>query len=167
MIVRLTDSQLKACYAHATSAAKAWLDRGEPVGRVMIDVPMPPIGWRLLLDDLSAQAFNAYGQRKGRASGSLHRAVIRISRALARLEAHPAFRANSALPGEDDAVFLAWPTDPDGAISPYPTQWAPYLMVPHWRTVGGVRVTVWSGVVTFDHPDRLLQPAEHEAFVTA
>ena len=165
MIIRLTESQFRACYAYATPAAKVWLLRAEPVGKTMLDVPMPPIGWRTLLEAMTADAFNAYGQRKGRRPGSLHRAIKRISHSLAHLEAHPAFKANMALPGENDSVFLAWPADPDGAISPYPTRWAPYLMVPHWRTVGGMRVTAWSGLATFTHPDPILQPEAHYAFI--
>lgn len=167
MIVRLTSAQHDVCKILGTPLHREWLDKAERAGKEQWDAPMPPIGWRTLLELLTAEAFNAYGQRNGRAPGSIHRAVQRISSSLAHVEAHPAFKANTALPGEDSSVFLAWPTDPDGAISPYPTRWAPYLMVPQWRTVGGMRVTVWSGVVTFDHPDPLFDPANHDAFIDA
>lgn len=166
MIVRLTTAQLNACRAVAHPLHVAWLEEATPAGKASWDVPMPPIGWRQILDRLSAEAFTIYGQRKSRVSGSFHRAVKRVAGSLAHLEAHPAFNG-AALPGEHDAIFLAW-WAPEGGYTPYPVldskgSWA---MEPEWLTVGGIRVTRWrASLPLVRDADDLLDPSVHYAFI--
>ena len=124
---------------------------------------MPPVGWLKLRDRMMSEAFNVFGQRAGRAKGSLHRAVKRISLGLATLEAHPAFR-DAALPGEVDTVFLAWP-DHEQMWSPYPTGQRPRILLPTWSTVGGIRVTMWWANLEFAYEDPMFNPAEHVRFI--
>lgn len=170
MIVRLTTAQRDACSAVGDELHRSWLDRAEPVGKTAWDAPMPPIGWNQILNRLTAAAFNPYGQRKSRMSGSFHRAVKRVATSLAHLEAHPAF-GGAAMPGEHDTIFVAWGSA--GAWSPYPAGRPPRLLLPQWSTVGGIRVTTWADALDADtayshmeRPDPLLAPAEHLAFLS-
>jgi hypothetical protein len=165
VIVRLTDAQRKACWRHGAHEHRVWLERAERAGKVTWDIPMPPIGWKTLLDRLSQDAFNLHGQRRGRKrAGSLYRAISRIAGVLADLEAHPAFN-EAALPGESTVLLLAWPGH-ERPFSPYPTDGGARLLVPQWVTVGGVRVTIWSPSRYFAYEEEILRPEAHLAFVT-
>jgi hypothetical protein len=166
MIIRLTDAQRQTCYAWGPPAAEPWLGRAERVGKTMWDVSMPPIGWRVTLERLTTEAFNAYGQRRGRKTGATHRAVKRISASLAHLEVHPAYH-RSALPGEHDTILTGWPLGT--WYAPYPSvdddEGSAISLVPAWSTVGGLRVTTWFGYVPsgWARPD--LDPGEHLKFI--
>lgn len=162
MIVRLTVAQYQTCYAYASAAAKAWLDDGTPVSKTMWDVPMPPIGWRLLLQAMTEDAYNAYGQRAGRAKGSLHRAIKRIAHSLAHLEAHPAFNGQ-ALPGEHDTFFTAWRKASE--LSPYPNDGDAVGLLPEWRTIGGIRVTTWYEYYPNGWAAPMYDPGSHLALI--
>lgn len=167
MIIRLTEAQLKTCYAYATAAHQRWLAEAEVASTTMRDVAMPPIGWRTLLELMTSDAYNVYGQRKGRRPGSLHRAIKRISHSLAHLEAHPAF-SGGALPGEDGTIFIAW-WRPNGGYTPYPDQDGSWTMVPEWSTVGGIRVTRWRAELPVIPCNMagVLNPTEHYSFSAA
>jgi hypothetical protein len=160
VIIRMTTAQRNACMAVGGELHQAWIFRAEKASKDMWDVPMPAIGWRQVLDGLTAAAFNPYGQRRSRVAGSMHRAVKRVATSLAHLEAHPAFNG-AALPGEHDTVFLAW-WAPDGGYSPYPNGDVSWMMQPEWLTAGGIRVTRWrsSLPIVADAGD-LLNPGEH------
>lgn len=170
MIVRLTDAQRAACELHGRQEHRLWLCEpptgcAERAGKASWDVPMPPVGWLTLLERLEATAFNQYGQRSSRVAGSVHRAARRLALRLARLEAHPAFHG-AGLPGEDSTVLLGW--DHGGAFTPYPTEGhgRAVWLLPEWKTVGGVRITVWfPGQPTPGWNGTSLDPAEHLQFV--
>lgn len=168
MIVRLTTAQRDACSAAGSELHRSWIDQAKPVGKATWDVPMPPIGWKLLLDRLTEVAFNPYGQRRSRVSGATHRAITKIAQLLAHFESHPAF-TRSALPGEHDTYIVGWPLGT--WYQPYPSDvddvGSAIALVPAWSTVGGIRVTTWIGYLPNAWPSRLLSPEAHLEFISA
>ena len=129
---------------------------------LMWTVLLPPIGWRTLQDRLVSEAFTTYGNGRG-GRETLRTALKRISRGLAELEAHPAFK-NQALPGFHYQQFLAW------GQSPYPdAQFEPAIMLPMWDTFGspGPPVTRWVPYYPVSYADFLLvlDPQTHWAFI--
>lgn len=166
MIVRLTTAQRDACSAAGGELHRSWIEQAEPVGKASWDVPMPPIGWKQILERLTAVAFNPYGQRKSRISGATHRAITKIAQPLARFESHPAF-TRTALPGEHDTFIVGWPLG--SWFQPYPSvvddPGSAIALVPAWSTVGGIRVTTWLGYRTAEWPSPLLSPEAHLGFI--
>jgi hypothetical protein len=161
VIVRITRKQLDQLGVCFTDAHYLWANRAVPDSKQMINVAMPPIGWRTLADEIPKHAFGPIGGRK-HDNYSLGSALRRISKGLVALEGHPAFKT-AALPGRHFEMFLAW------GDSPYPRLEAePSMLYPHTSEAGGIVMTQWRrhyDTGRFVPLDPLYEPGNHWAFM--
>lgn len=158
MIVRLTVTQRDNIASVATPLHEQWLyGHAERKSTNMLDISMPPIGWRTLADEIPQHAFGPMG---GRCDGmaTYGAGLRRISKQLAILESHPAFRT-AGLPGMHFEMFLVW------GDSPYPKLDAePSMLIPHPSTTGGIVMTEWRRHYAGHGYGDLYEPEVHWAF---
>lgn len=130
--LRLSEDLVEAMIEHRRARGKAH------------DYNLPAIGWRRVLDELTAQA---YGPLGGQLSGSesLYRALTRITDAVGLIETHPAFTLGRAAIGIHNDVFPAWVDthSVDPHRSPYPLiGYDPKMLRPKHQ-IQGERVYTW------------------------
>lgn len=156
----MTLNQLDQVAVAASEAHWFWIKQAnrDCSDRRMVDVAMPPIGWRTLANSIPEHAFGPLGGRKQKTE-SLGAGFRRINKALAILESHPAFRG-IGLVGRHFEMFLAW------GESPYPTAAVrPSLLLPRWSQPGGLAITDWSrSYLKRDPMEPLFKPSAHWAF---
>lgn len=153
----MTRKQLDQVGVAATEAHWWWIDRTSVSDGIMVDVTMPPIGWRTLADAIPQHAFGPLGGRKQKTE-SLAAGLRRISLSLAVLESHPAFKFQG-LRGRHFEMFVAW------GESPYPRlQAEPSMLLPHPREVGGIVMTEWRRHYSAHGYGDLFEPEFHWRF---
>lgn len=159
MIVRLTRKQSDHLEAIGTGRHADWIrNQTRGVTNRMVDIAMPPIGWKTLADTIPEYAFGPLGGRRGD-THCLGAALRRVSQVLARAEAHPALK-DLAVPGRYFEWFLAW------GPSPYPdARYEPAVMVPETSAQGGIVMTLWRRDYDLRPISALLQVCEHWAFL--
>jgi hypothetical protein len=162
MIVRLTHPQWNAVRSRIDPEMVEIMKEHRtsiPSGH---DYLLPAVGWRRVLDDLSAVA---YGPLGGKVTGSttLYRAIARISDKVGMMESHPAMTTGLAVAGIGTEVVPIWVSDDPyhERRSPYPSPHAKLLVFHPEHCTSRDRLLTWWRVGDSDPHQVLHDPAFH------
>lgn len=162
MIVTLTWAQWAACRLRLSEdLVEAMIEHRSARGKAH-DYTLPAIGWRRVMDELSAQA---YGPLGGQIAGAeaLYRALSKVTDIVGIVETHPAYTLGRAMIGIQKEVFPAWVDlhGPDPIRSPYPAAGCePRMLRPQHQFQGDNVYTWWLA----SEPKEM---AEHDIFELA
>jgi hypothetical protein len=120
LTVTLSYAQFRAARHYGTARHADYFDLAQLDGKRR-RVTMPVAGWKKLLDLLAEACFTKWGKvaRKQLADAdgvAAPEALAKISKAVAKIEAHPALRGEMVI-GFSQERFIVWPTvAPSGAL---------------------------------------------------
>lgn len=141
MVVRLTHAQWFAVRARISPhLIQILTEHRKPIGKSH-DYLLPAIGWRRVLDQLTAVA---YGPMGGKVAGgqTLYRAIQKIADAVGKIESHPALTVGRAVAGFSSDLIPAWCHIIER--SPYPVPaWHFTILQPEHLVRGNRMLTVW------------------------
>lgn len=174
MIVRLTQRQFATLIDIAVEDRRftPWFDRNErPKSRPgMVDVPMPAIGWRVLLAKLEEFLVGPRGGLRADAKRNALNARMRIAQQLNIMGSHPAL-SDIGILIKSTLVIPAWQLKPYSTVSGpdrvwkiYPTGGQFWILVPRQVEWGNKLITKWAPEQPVK-PVGLLDEREHLVFL--
>lgn len=135
-----------------------WMERGSPVTPTTWATTMPAIGWKMVLEALTLDAFGRDGRGRGDARSSTRNAVKAVARGVSLRDGHPSLRGEATL-GDHFEVLPAW--NRDGGWSAYPLIGAAFvLLIPVHLTSELGPVTRWHAQHSPELRDGTLQDPE-------
>lgn len=144
MIVRLTWAQWAACRIRLSEdLVEAMIEHRQARGKAHTYM-LPAIGWRRVMDELTAQAYGPLGGELNCAD-SLYRALGKVTDVVGIVETHPAYTLGRAMMGIHKEIFPAWVdlSPPDPIRSPYPHAGYQQRMLRPTHNFQGDHVYTW------------------------
>ena len=113
LTVTLSYAQFRACLYYGSIRHQQYLDNAALDGKKR-KVTMPVAGWKKLVDILAEASFTRWGKRNRKVLSETEggvaapEALATISKAVAKIEAHPALRGEMVI-GMSQERLIAWP----------------------------------------------------------
>lgn len=160
LTVTFSYAQFRAARHYATPRHVDYFDQAELDGKRR-KVTMPVVAWKVLVDRLASVIFTKWGKVNRKAlvdtdGVAAPEALAKISKAVAKIEAHPALRGEMVI-GMSQERFLVWPGGTRGALwsltptyTPFSSATTPSMLEPQFEPRPVVALS--NGPTSGNHP---------------